>query len=125
MRKVTMMVALVALMVALFATAAYAVDKQCAKSPCYGTDNRDSLYERGGDGVPDSIYGQARNDYINARSFTNDEDELFGREGNDTLDARDNDGLDTLNGGKGTDTCYGDAGDTFVSCEAINPAPPA
>jgi len=122
MRKVTMMVALVALMVALFATAAYAVNKQCAKSPCEGTSSRDTLYERGGDGVDDNISGLQRNDYINARSFTDDVDELFGNSGDDTLDARDGDGFDTLNGGRGNDTCYGDAGDEFVSCETINPA---
>jgi Ca2+-binding RTX toxin-like protein len=121
MRKVTMMVALVALMVALFATAAYAVNKQCTNLRCEGTDNRDTLIERGGDGVSDNIYGLQRNDRLDATRFTDDADNLYGNTGNDTLDATDGDGLDTLNGGKGTDTCYGDTGDEFVSCEVINP----
>ncbi len=36
---------------------ALAVDKQCSRLPCFGTDGRDTLYERGGDGVPDDIRG--------------------------------------------------------------------
>ena len=126
MRKVTMMVALVALMMALFATAAYAVNKQCTNLRCEGTNNRDTLIERGGDGVSDNIYGLQRNDLLDATRFKDDTDNLYGNPGNDTLDATDGDDLDTLNGGKGTDTCYGDVGDTFVSCETIiKPAPPA
>jgi hypothetical protein len=120
MRKVTMMVALVALMVALFATAALAVNKQCTNLRCEGTNNRDTLIERGGDGVPDNISGLQRNDRIDASRFGADEDDLFGNSGNDTLDARDFDGDDTLNGGKGTDSCFGNAGDTFSGCEFIN-----
>ena len=120
MRKVTMMVALVALMVALFATAALAVNKQCTNLRCEGTNNRDTLIERGGDGVSDNIYGLQRNDLLDATRFTDDTDNLYGGPGNDTLDARDGDGDDTLNGGKGTDSCFGDAGDTFSGCEFIN-----
>ncbi len=119
MRKVTMMVALVALMVALFATAALAVNKQCTNLRCEGTNNRDTLYERGGNGTPDNIFGLRGPDRLVATAFTNDEDNLYGNTGDDRLLADDGDALDTLDGGRGNDYCSGDAGDTFVSCETV------
>ena len=44
-------------------------------------------------------------------------DVMMGRGGTDLLEMRDNSAGDAGNGGAGTDTCSGDAGDRAVSCE--------
>ncbi len=119
MRKVVMMVALVALLVTLFATAAFALTFTCTTNPCEGTNRPDIITEQTGAGVNDNISGKRGGDTINANAFGNDRDDLFGNRGDDTLNARDGDGFDLLDGGKGTDECIGDATDTFVRCEVI------
>jgi hypothetical protein len=124
MKRVMMMAAVVALMVAMFAPVALAVDRQCSDNPCIGTSKGDRLFERGGNGVTDNIYGKPGNDRLIATSFTNDRDNLYGGRGDDKLNATDGDALDTLDGGGGTDVCFGDTGDTYISCESINPPPP-
>jgi hypothetical protein len=120
MRKGTMMVALVALILVAFAPMALAVVKQCSKNPCYGTDNQDRLYERDGNGVNDRLFGLDRNDGLHATAATNDKDNLHGNRGNDRLHAGDGDGLDTVKGGRGYDRCFGDATDAYSSCAEIN-----
>ena len=120
MRKVMMMVALVALLVALFATAAFAKTFQCTSLNCDGTRNPDTISERVGNVNPDNIFGGLGGDVIDARDFFRDEDKLYGNKGSDRLDARDADNLDTVNGGQGVDECFGDADDLFIKCEYIN-----
>lgn len=120
MRKIAILVGAVALLTMLFAGVALAVNKQCSNKPCNGTNNADTLFERGGNGVSDEIYGHAGADRIYATSFTNDRDILFGNRGDDRLDAEDGDGRDELYGGPGFDRCFGDPGDLYRGCEVIN-----
>src|SRR5215211_2302051 len=120
MRKIALLVGAVALLTMLFAGVAFARNFQCTTKPCYGTDNPDTIFERGGDGVGDIIYGMRGGDKIYADRFVLDADTLWGQRGGDLLDARDGDGRDTLNGGAGLDSCFGNATDTFISCEFIN-----
>ncbi len=124
MRKVAMLMAALAILVLVAATAVYAVNKTCASRPCSGTVARDILYERNGNRVPDAIYGLQSADRINAGTFERDRDQLYGGPGNDRLGAADVDGNDTLNGGGGIDTCIGDIGadyaDVGISCERGN-----
>ena len=112
------MVAIVALMVALFATAAYA-----AATAVYGT-NGDEWVDESSGLLDDRIYALDGDDYINAVlgwSTTNsDTDKLFGGKGDDDLAADDGDGADLLNGGPGYDRCWGTQGDRFASCEEIS-----
>ena len=56
--------AVVALCVVLFAAAALAVNKQCTGYPCFGGDDDDMLFERGGNGVGDRIYSKPGNDVV-------------------------------------------------------------
>ena len=49
--------AVTALLAVVFAPMAFAVNKQCTLYSCCGTNYRDTLYERGGNGVLDSIIG--------------------------------------------------------------------
>lgn len=119
MRKIAALVGVVALMTVLLAPVALAVNKQCIYKPCWGTNYRDTLYERGGDGVPDTIIGRRYGDLINANAFTADRDLLDGQRGNDRLKAQDGDGADELSGGPGYDVCYIDEGDYTQGCDEI------
>ncbi len=129
MRRTTLLVAVVGMLVVSFAGVALAKNFQCTNRICEGTNNPDTIYERGGDGVNDNIYGRGGGDRLFANTFGGDTDNLYGQKGADTLNADDGDGNDTLQGGTGNDTCYGDAaddpatpadeGDTYIGCETI------
>ena len=106
MRKVMLMLAAVAMMVSLFAIAAYAADIQ-------GTNKQDTLTESERN---DTINGGDRGDNINASLFGMDRDELKGNSGRDTLNVDDSDSADKAVGGNGWDTCVGDPGD-HLDCE--------
>ena len=114
-----MVIALAGLLVAVFAPVAFAVNKQCTLYPCWGTNYRDTLYERGGNGVPDYMIGRRYGDRINANAFTADRDLLDGQRGNDRLKAQDGDGRDELYGGPGYDICYIDEGDFTRGCDEV------
>ena len=120
-RKGTIMVALVALMVAVSASIVLAANVQCSDIPCYGTAQNDTIYERSGNGVRDTIYGRGGDDRIYASTFGRDIDYIFGKAGNDRLGARDGDGRDLLVGGhRGFDRCFGGPRDSYKDCEVIN-----
>ena len=127
MRKIAILVGAVALLTMLVAGVALAREFNCTTNPCQGTSTADIIYERAGNGVPDTINAARGADQVYATTFTNDVDVLRGQRGDDRLDARDGDGLDTLNGGSGFDRCFGDVNvgmpadsDVFVNCEVIN-----
>jgi len=115
MRKVTLMLAAVAMMVSLFAVVAYAAQID-------GTLLDDIIKETPRN---DQISGRAGDDNIDA-SFSNknatpagagDVDHVKGNKGEDTINVDDGDNLDTADGGKNTDTCDADGGDNVINCE--------
>jgi len=109
----------------MFAPMAMAATIQCTTVPCYGTDQKDTIFERAGDLKRDKIYGLRRGDYIDASKYTNDLDVLYGGRGADTLITLDGDANDTVFGGAGEDTCYVDPGDNVYGCEHVfTTAPP-
>jgi Ca2+-binding RTX toxin-like protein len=119
-RTITAVLAVVALLVVVCASAALAVNKQCTGYPCFGTDNDDTLYERGGDGVNDRIYSKPGNDVVRVNAFTNDHDIIFGGMGRDRLNADDGDERDEVYGERGFDRCYVDARvEAEDSCNAL------
>ena len=120
MRKTIMMVVLTALLVALLAIPAVAVNKVCGGNPCNGTDDRDYLAEQVGRGVADVIYGQRGNDTLDANNYRNDRDRLYGGRNDDWLYTNDGDGRDTADGDSGRDRCVVDSGDRTRSCERVN-----
>jgi hypothetical protein len=124
LKRIVLMVTVASLLGGMFAPVALAVDQQCTFRPCGGTDSADTLYERGGRSVPDTIYGLRGNDRIRANHFGRDHDVLYGNHGNDILNAQDRDGRDELYGGPGEDTCYVDPGDFRRSCEEVVIATP-
>jgi Ca2+-binding RTX toxin-like protein len=116
-KKLMLLGALAAILMLAFAGVALAKDIQCTSVTCNGTRHADTFLERVGNGLEDNIHGRGGKDVEDANGSSGDTDNLFGGRGNDTLKATDTDGNDTLNGGKGTDTCTGNADDTFISCE--------
>ena len=96
MRRPTMGLILMAVMVALLAGVAYAATIE-------GTPNDDILRESQRN---DQMYGFDGEDDLLANFDGADTDVLRGGRGPDSLDAKDGDGRDSLIGGKGFDTCY-------------------
>ncbi len=110
MRRTGMMMALVAVMVALFATAAYAATIE-------GNDNANALFETAGDDV---IRGFGGGDVLDANNFSGDEDVLRGGPGSDRLLANDGDSRDLLVGGSGFDICVvDDRSEIGGGCEKV------
>ena len=113
-------VVVVALCMGLFAAAALAVNKQCTGYPCFGGDDNDTLFERGGNGVGDRIYSKPGNDVVRVSAFRSDTDIIFAGKGRDRLYARDGDERDDLYGERGFDSCYVDArSEVDNSCNAL------
>ena len=107
-RKGTMMVALVALLVAIFATAAYA-------QTFIGDSGNDTFYETPGN---DQMYGYGGEDELYAYQYENDVDKLYGGRGNDLVVTLDGDTDDVANGGRGRhDRCFVDPGDEVHACD--------
>ena len=108
MRRVTLMLAAMAMMVSLFAAVAYA-------ATIVGTDQNDTITETN---RTDTIAGRAGGDTINANEFPGDTDKVNGNRGADHIFVNDTDDFDTVQGGKGFDVCVGDAGDE-IDCEEV------
>jgi hypothetical protein len=112
MRKLTMVLTLVVVMVPLVGAAAFAADQliQCNEIPCRAAGNDDKILERIGNGKADKIYPGGGYDLILANKYTRDVDVVKSSKGWDKIKVNDNDRLDTANGGKGKhDWCIVDA----------------
>ena len=111
MRKLTMVVAMVVMLVPLIAAAAFAADQliYCKAAPCYGSGNDDKIYERKGNGVFDKIIMKGGHDVVLANGYTNDTDIVKGGTGYDKINVADGDRLDTASGGPSGDWCIVDA----------------
>jgi hypothetical protein len=112
MRRVTLMLATMAVMMGLFATVAYAVT-------ITGTDQGEIILESN---LDDTIFGRGGADRIRTDIFgpnndaPRDTDVANGSRGADRIRVDDGDGRDTANGGRGDDVCAGDPGDE-LDCE--------
>jgi len=116
MRKTGMMVAMVAVMVALFATAAYA-------NHLTGNNGDNVIFETAGN---DRLEGRGGDDVLDANNFGSDRDTLLGGEGADRLLANDGDTMDTTNGGPGFDICVVDRrSEVGNGCEKVRVKPDA
>ena len=111
MKKLAILMAAVAMLVALSAPSALSVMRhQCTGMPCTGNSKANHLDERGGNGTPDYIKGNRGRDSLDAGRWTRDRDRLYGNRGNDTLIVLDGDTRDRAVGGTGRhDTCVVDA----------------
>ena len=83
--------------------------KQCYSYPCHGYTNRETIYERIGDGKKDLIRAYGNYDRIHANTYSKDVDQGYGYGGSDYIYVDDGDTLDGAHGGWGHDRCYVDA----------------
>jgi hypothetical protein len=119
MRRTILLLAFVVVATLVAVPIAYAATFRCDEVPCVGTNGKDNIRERVGNGKADFIRALGRADDIKANRYGRDRDRLDGGAGNDDLRANDGDAKDVLNGGSGTDSCLGDQGDSFRQCEVI------
>jgi hypothetical protein len=75
--------------------------KQCYTVPCHGSNNRETIYERIGDGKRDVIRGYGNFDRLHANTYSKDTDQVYGYGGTNYLYVNDGDTLDTAVGGSG------------------------
>ena len=113
MRRVTLILAAMAVMVSLFAAAAYAAQIQ-------GTERGETLRESD---RSDWITARDGADIVYANYDGDDTDRVRGNKGRDTIYVNDGDDLDHAIGGKGFDYCVGDAFDD-LDCEVRIERPP-
>lgn len=126
MRRVTLVVLIGSLLVALVAGVAVAKTFRCGDNestpdnPCYGTNERDRITERDGS-QSDFIIARDGPDLIRAHVRGNDNDNLFGNQKGDRILADDGDDRDTIDCGPGNDIAIVDEGDAVnVNCEDGN-----
>ena len=117
MRRIAMMVAVVVVLSALFASVAYAANQiiRCAGLPCFATGKSDLVYERKGNGLNDRIILRGGNDQVRANRFTRDRDVIKGGSGFDLIYVNDGDTNDRIRAGSGNDKCYVDSRREAVS----------
>lgn len=133
-RKVLAVLGVVAAIVAVAVTAVAAqtpsaspeaaprptISKQCYSEPCYGNYNRETIYERIGDGRNDLIRAFGNYDRLHANTYTKDQDRLYGYGGDDFIYVDDGDTRDGADGGTGFDWCYVDAEiEAADTCERV------
>jgi hypothetical protein len=119
MRRTILLLAFVVVATLVAVPIAYAATFRCDEVPCIGTNGKDKIRERVGNGKGDHIRALGRADDIKANRYSRDRDRLDGGAGSDELKALDGDAKDVLNGGSGDDVCVGDQGDSFRSCEVM------
>jgi hypothetical protein len=129
MRRVTMMLAAMAVMVPLFAGVAYAanIEGTSAFDILLDSQRNDTIFGRGaGDGIFANAFGPDGFITVGGNTTGPDRDEANGNGGNDFINTDDGDGRDTANGGSGNDdVCVIDANDTATSsCETVEEDPP-
>jgi Ca2+-binding RTX toxin-like protein len=109
-KRVMMVLALVALLVPFVVGVAFAGGAliRCTTVPCTATGDSDLIYERVGNGKNDTIVMKGGSDLVRANAYTNDTDVVRGGTGNDKINVADGDNLDTASGGPGRDHCIVD-----------------
>ena len=122
MRKLMLVVGLVAVLVPLAAAAALADGAlvQCNNVlPCVATGDNDRVLERQGDGLRDDIRLRGGDDLVLANKYTRDRDDVSGGTGRDKINVADGDKRDTADGGSGRDQCIVDARSEAESCAKV------
>ena len=105
MRKLMMVVALVAVLVPLLGAVAFATNQiiRCTGLPCTATGTDDLVYERARNGLNDEIYLKGGDDQVRANGYTRDQDVIHGSGGFDLIYVNDGDTHDRIYGWMGND----------------------
>ena len=139
MRKIVMLVAAVAALLAIGAGSVLAQDAptgtknadvttdragnqtiQCTGVPCTASGRSDLVLERRGNGLKDRILLNGGDDQVRANAYGRDKDVIKGSDGFDLIRVNDGDTRDRIFGGKGNDRCIVDARSEVVSgCSVI------
>jgi hypothetical protein len=82
---------------------------QCRTIPCMATGNHNMVYERIGNRKNDRIILKGGDDQVRADLYGKDKDVIKGNLGSDLIRVNDGDRRDRIFGGKGNDKCYVDA----------------
>ncbi len=82
---------------------------QCTGVPCTASGRSDLVFERQGVGKKDRILLKGGDDQVRANTYGADRDVIKGRDGFDLIYVDDGDTRDRIFGGKGNDKCYVDA----------------
>jgi hypothetical protein len=122
-RKIAILVVLIALLLATVVGVAVADQVFCGNElPCRGTNNDDRMEERRGNGERDRILALDGEDLIDAGEYRRDKDVVEGGKRDDEIFTDDGDKRDKANGGRGSDRCVADPNDRVISCRRINPS---
>jgi hypothetical protein len=122
MRKLMLVVGLVAMLVPLAAAVALANGAliQCPNTlPCVATGSHDRVLERQGEGLRDDIRLKGGRDLVLANKYGHDRDDVSGGRGRDQINVADRDKRDTADGGSGHDLCIVDARSEAQSCAKV------
>lgn len=93
---------------------------QCTGVPCTATGNDDLVFERIGNGKQDRILLRGGDDQVRANAYGNDRDVIRGTSGFDLIYVDDGDTRDRIFGGKGRDKCFVDArSEAVAGCSRI------
>jgi hypothetical protein len=94
--------------------------KQCYSVPCYGDFGKETVYERIGDGLPDTMAAFNKYDRLHANTYSKDTDKVYGNGGDAFVYVDDGDTRDSANGGSGYDWCFVDAEiEAANTCEKV------
>lgn len=121
-RKLMLVVGLVAVLVPLAAAAALADGAliQCNNVlSCVASGDSDRVLERQGDGLRDDIVLKGGDDLVLTNKYTADRDDVSGGTGLDNINVADGDKRDTADGGSGRDLCIVDARIEAKSCASV------
>jgi hypothetical protein len=123
MRKLMLVVGLIAVLVPLAAAAALADGAliQCNKSVARGgaRAHNDRVLERQGEGLRDDIRLKGGEDLVLANKYGHDRDDVSGGTGRDKINVADGDKRDTADGGSGRDLCIVDARSEAQNCAQV------
>jgi hypothetical protein len=93
---------------------------QCTGVPCIATGRDDLVLERIGNGKKDRIILRGGDDQVRANNYGNDQDVIRGTSGFDLIYVNDGDIRDRIFGGKGKDKCVVDIRSEVVAgCSRI------
>jgi hypothetical protein len=122
MRKLMLVVGLIAVLVPLAAAAALADGAliQCNNVlPCVAWGHNDRVLERQGEGLRDDIRLKGGEDLVLANKYGHDRDDVSGGTGRDKINVADGDKRDTADGGSGRDLCIVDARSEAQNCAQV------